>query len=82
MPDLGRQTLFKMSKSADHIDGRLQGQKLKVGLVELVPPIGRLPSLHPDGVRIAWGPGKSLFSGRIRIQGVPKFCFLQNPVFG
>ena len=43
---------------------------------------GRLQSLHPDGVRIACEIEKPLLSGRIRIQGVPKFCFLENPVFG
>jgi len=36
----------------------------------------------PDGVRIAWGLGKLLLSGRIEIQGVAKFCFLQKTVFG
>jgi hypothetical protein len=35
--------------------------------------------VHPDGVRIAWELGKSLFSGRIEIQGVPKFCFGKIP---
>ena len=55
---------------------------LKVGLLELVPRIDRLPSLHPDDVRMAGEMGKPLFSGRIEIQGVPKFCFLQNLVFG
>ena len=48
---------------------------------------GRLPvvadcKVHPDGVRIAWGLGKLLLSGRIEIQGVAKFCFLQKTVFG
>ena len=43
---------------------------------------GRLQSLHPDGVRIACEIGESLFSGRIEIEGVPKFCFLGNPVSG
>jgi hypothetical protein len=37
---------------------------------------------HPDGVRLACEAGKSLFSGRIEIQGVLKFCFLRNPVSG
>jgi len=37
----------------------------------------RLPSL-----RIACEIEKSLFSGRIKIQGVPKFCFLRNPLSG
>src|ERR1700676_769193 len=36
----------------------------------------------PDGVRIACEIEKSLLSGRIEIQGVPKFCFLENPVSG
>ena len=57
-------------------------KNLKVGLVELVPPIGQQPSLHLVGVRIARGSGKALLCGRIEIQGVPKFCFLRNSIFG
>jgi hypothetical protein len=47
----------------------------------IVSPIGGRPPSYPDNVRIAREPGKSLFAGRIEIQGVPKFYFLENSAF-
>jgi len=67
-----RVRVFAMSKNAGHIGGWLQ----------VVAACQVVQSLHSDGVRIAREFGKPLFSGRIEIQGVPKFCFLHNPVSG
>jgi hypothetical protein len=52
-----------------------------VGLVELVPPIGGRPLPHHDEVRIACDFGKSLFSGRIKMQGVKKIKNTENRGF-
>ena len=44
-------------------------KNLKVGLVELVPPIGGRPPPHLDDVRIARDLEKLLFAGRIKMMG-------------